>query len=139
LRDVPISVTAFNADLITRANFQSVDDYFSVTPDVSYTTSGSRDRKDLSIRGVTNQLTTDNNIRPNTFGFYIDEFNVAAGTANPQVVDIERIEILRGPQGTYFGRNAVGGAINITTKQPHQEFELEGSIAYESFDTIDTH
>lgn len=139
LRDVPISVTAFNADLITRANFQSVDDYFSVTPNVSFTSSGSRDRKDLSIRGVTNQLSTDNNIRPNTFGFYIDEFNVAAGTANPQVVDIERIEILRGPQGTYFGRNAVGGAINITTKQPHQEFELEGSIAYESFDTIDTH
>lgn len=139
LRDVPISVTAFSEDLIARANFQSVDDYFSVTPNVSFTSSGSRDRKELSIRGITNQLASDNNIRPNTFGFYIDEFNVAAGTSNPQVVDIERIEILRGPQGTYYGRNAVGGAINITTNQPKQEFELEGSIGYSSFDTIDTH
>ncbi|MBK5910716.1 TonB-dependent receptor [Rhodothalassium salexigens] len=135
--DVPISVTAFSQGEIQRRNFQGVDDYFAVTPNVSFTSTGSRDRKSLSIRGVTNQLSPDNNIRPQTFGFYIDDFNVAAGTANPQIVDIQRIEILRGPQGTYFGRNAVGGAINITTNQPSQDLYAQGSVEYARFDTVD--
>jgi iron complex outermembrane recepter protein len=138
-RDVPISLTVFNAAAIQQQNFQGVESYFAQTPNVSFTSEGTRDRKELSLRGVSDQLSPDNDIKEGSFGFYIDEFNVAQGTSNPQIVDIDRIEVLRGPQGTYFGRNAVGGAINITTKQPTNDFFAEASAQYSSFNTVDTH
>ncbi len=138
-RDVPISLTVFNSAAIEQQNFQGVESYFSQTPNVSFTTQGTRDRKQLSLRGVSDQLSADNNIKEGSFGFYVDEFNVAQGTSNPEIVDIDRIEVLRGPQGTYFGRNAVGGAINITTKQPTNEFFAEASAQYSSFNTVDAH
>jgi iron complex outermembrane receptor protein len=138
-RDVPISLTVFNSAEIELNNFQGVDSYFSQTPNVSFTSEGTRDRKQLSLRGVSDQLSADNNIKEGSFGFYIDEFSVAQGTSNPEVVDIDRIEVLRGPQGTYFGRNAVGGAINITTKQPTNDFFAEASSQYSTFNTVDSH
>ncbi|WP_029548698.1 TonB-dependent receptor [Rhizorhabdus wittichii] len=138
--DVPISLTVFDDTAITKQNVKGIDDYFARTPNVSFTSTGARDRKEISIRGITNQLSADAIPRTSTFGFYIDEFNVSTGTVNPEIVDIDRIEVLRGPQGTYFGRNSVGGAINITTKQANtEEFEGEASIGYSSFDTLDIH
>ena len=71
---------------------------------------------------------------------YVDEFSTgtaARGTANPPLYDIERIEILRGPQGTYFGRNATGGAINVTTKKPTDTFYAQLDLGVGSFDTFD--
>ena len=138
-RDVPISLTVFSAAEIEQQNFQGVENYFAETPNVSFTSEGTRDRKELSLRGISDQLQPDNNIREGSFGFYIDEFNVAQGTSNPEIVDIDQIEVLRGPQGTYFGRNAVGGAINITTKQPTNDFFAEASAQYSSFTTVDAH
>ena len=138
-RDVPISLTVFTAAAIEEQNFQGVENYFSQTPNVSFTSEGTRDRKELALRGVSDQLSPDNNIKEGSFGFYIDEFNVAQATSNPEIVDIDRIEVLRGPQGTYFGRNAVGGAINITTKQPTNDFFAEASAQYSSFNTVDSH
>src|ERR1700722_404610 len=138
-RDVPISLTVFNATEIEQQNFQGVESYFAQTPNVSFTSEGTRDRKELALRGISDQLSPDNTIKEGSFGFYIDEFNVAQGTSNPEIVDIDRIEVLRGPQGTYFGRNSVGGAINITTKQPTNDFFAEASSQYSSFNTVDTH
>lgn len=137
--DVPVSITVFNEKALVRQNIQGISDYFAKTPNVSFISTGARDRKEISIRGVTNQLAVDSIPGAGTFGFYIDEFNVATGTVNPQIVDIARIEVLRGPQGTYFGRNAIGGAINITTNQPVNKFELSAGINYSSFNTIDLH
>jgi iron complex outermembrane receptor protein len=138
-QNVPISLTVFNAAEIEQQNFQGVDSYFADTPNVSFTSEGTRDRKELSLRGISDQLSPDNNIREGSFGFYIDEFNVAQGTSNPEIVDVDQIEVLRGPQGTYFGRNSVGGAINITTKQPTNDFFAEASAQYSSFNTVDAH
>src|SRR6185437_2536015 len=76
----------------------------------------------------------------NAIGFYIDELNVgnvANGTINPELQDIERIEVLRGPQGTYFGRNALGGAVNISTNKPDNSHFSEVSASYGSFNTWD--
>jgi iron complex outermembrane recepter protein len=139
IRDVPISLTVFTAAAIEQQNFQGVDSYFSQTPNVSFTSEGTRDRKELALRGISDQLDPDNNIKEGSFGFYIDEFNVAQGTSNPEIVDIDQIEVLRGPQGTYFGRNAVGGAINITTKQPTNDWFAEAGVQYSSFNTVDSH
>jgi iron complex outermembrane receptor protein len=135
LQDVPIAITALSAETIKNQNIQSVEDYFAMTPNVSFQSNGSRDRKDLAIRGISNQLNPFADVRQSSYAFYVDEFNVAAGTSNPQIVDLERIEILRGPQGTYFGRNAVGGAINVITKKPVDRFEGEFEVGYSSFDT----
>ncbi|WP_417450309.1 TonB-dependent receptor [Kordiimonas sp.] len=137
LQDVPVSVSAFTSTAIERNNFQGVDDYLSRTPNVSFISSGGRDRKSISIRGITNFLSVDQDVRPSTVAFYLDDFSVGGGSVNPPMMDIERIEVLRGPQGTYFGRNAVGGAINVTTKKPDNDLFAQAKIGYSSFDTKD--
>ncbi|MES2496100.1 MAG: TonB-dependent receptor [Pseudomonadota bacterium] len=135
IQDVPIALTAVTSETLKAQNVQGVEDYFALTPNVSFQSNGSRDRKDLAIRGISNQLNPYADVRQSSYAFYIDEFNVASGTSNPQIVDLERIEVLRGPQGTYFGRNAVGGAINVVTKKPVDRFEGEVEVGYSSFDT----
>ena len=135
IQDVPIAITAISADTLNRQNVRSVQDYFALTPNVSFQSNGSRDRKDLIIRGISNQLSPYSDVRQSSYAFYIDEFNVQSGTSNPQIVDLDRIEVLRGPQGTYFGRNSIGGAINVITKKPVDKFEGEVEAAYSSFNT----
>ncbi|MGH6782112.1 MAG: TonB-dependent receptor, partial [Sphingomonadaceae bacterium] len=135
IQNVPIAITAVTAETLKKQNVQSVEDYFALTPNVSFQSNGSRDRKDLAIRGISNQLNPYADVRQATYALYIDDFNISAATSNPQIVDLERIEILRGPQGTYFGRNSVGGAINVSTKKPVNEFEGEFQLDYSSFDT----
>lgn len=135
IQNVPIAITAVTADTLKKQNVQSVEDYFALTPNVSFQSNGSRDRKDIAIRGISNQLNPYSDVRQATFALYVDDFNISAATSNPQIVDLERIEILRGPQGTYFGRNSVGGAINVSTKKPVNQFEGEFALDYSSFDT----
>lgn len=124
LQDIPSSITAFSSDDILRNNINDITDYFSKTPNVSFTESGTRGERSISIRGVSNI-----GGQANALAFYVDDFNIVNGpqtantgnsnsSVNPQLLDVERIEVLRGPQGTYFGRNATGGAINVTTKKP---------------------
>nr|XP_061806014.1 iron and copper transporter IacT-like [Nerophis lumbriciformis] len=125
LQDVPLSVTAFTAGDLEKSNISEARDYLALSPNVSFSEDGEAGNRsiNISIRGVGNvdlgEVSTANSI-----GYYVDELNVGSvsnGTINPQLQDMERIEVLRGPQGTYFGRNALGGAINITTIKPNQE------------------
>lgn len=134
LQEVPIAISAFTADTIQKNMFDDVADYVTKVPNASFITNGARSRRQISIRGVTNFLGF---VGTSTTGFYVDDFSVAGSTINPPIMDIERIEILRGPQATYFGRNALGGGISITSQKPSDQ--LEGSITgdYSSFDTID--
>jgi iron complex outermembrane receptor protein len=135
IQTVPIAITAVTGKTLQDQNVQGVQDYFAMTPNVSFQSNGSRDRKDLVIRGISNQLSPYSDVRQASYAFYIDEFNVEAGTSNPQIVDLDRIEVLRGPQGTYFGRNSIGGAINVITKKPVDHFEGEVEGSYSSFNT----
>jgi iron complex outermembrane receptor protein len=135
LQDVPIAITAISAETLRQSNVRGIDNVIALTPNISFQTNGSRDRKDLSIRGISNQLNPTADVRQTSTPFYIDEFNVVAGTTNPQIVDLERVEVLRGPQGTYFGRNSIGGAINVITRKPMDRFEGEVELGYSSFDT----
>ena len=89
----------------------------------------------MSIRGVSDFANAITNIGglSNSFGIYIDEFNVAnsiSKVANPQLKDVARTEVLRGPQGTYFGRNATGGALNLTTNLPDEKVYTEFGAGY---------
>ena len=138
LQDVPISITAFSGEALAKSNIRSASEYLSQTPNVSYTEDGQTGARGigLSIRGIGGMVSGENAFI-NTIGIYVDEFSVISvpnQVANPQLPDMERVEVLRGPQGTYFGRNAVGGALNLTTKRPTEEFGGELRGGYESYE-----
>lgn len=127
LREVPISVTAFSAEQIEAYRLDSVQDYMEITPNVGFFTVGNTSDLKLSIRGVTNI-----GGYVNSLGIYVDEFNVtpgsATGTYEQSLLDVERIEVLRGPQGILFGRNLIGGAVSITTRKPTDRFEADTTL-----------
>jgi len=134
LQDVPIAIQAFTADAIQKNMFRDVAQYINKTPNASFITNGARSRRQISIRGVTNFLGF---VGTSTTGFYVDDFSVAGSTINPPIMDVERMEILRGPQATYFGRNALGGGISIISKKPTNDFHGTVMADYSSFNTID--
>ncbi len=121
LQDVPVSITAFTAGAIDRAGITDFSDYAVKTPNLGFQQRGNRADVKFGIRGVTNI-----GGQANSVGIYVDEVNVVPNvlttgtsrTADTSLLDVERIEVLRGPQGTFFGRNTMGGAINITTRKP---------------------
>ena len=143
IKDVPISITAFGEDIISQNNMKGATDYLAATPNVSFTEAQGEGPKGLkiSIRGISDLQTDGERVSATSaFGIYVDEFNIgtaARGTPNPPLYDIERIEILRGPQGTFFGRNSTGGAINITTKKPTQNFFAQFDVGASSFNTYE--
>ena len=139
LQDVPVSVTAFTGDTLENLKITEASQYLQMTPNVSYTEDGQVGARGISIamRGVSN-INTDESAFIQSIGVYLDEFSVSAvanATLNPQLLDLERVEVLRGPQGTYFGRNSVGGALNIQTQRPGDEFGykiIAGGHGYET-------
>ena len=139
LQDVPVSVTAFTGGMLENLKITEASQYLQMTPNVSYTEDGQVGARGISIamRGVSN-INTDESAFIQSIGVYLDEFSVAAvanATLNPQLLDLERVEVLRGPQGTYFGRNSVGGALNIQTQRPTDEFGykiIAGGHGYET-------
>lgn len=138
LQEVPVAVTAFTGEALEIANITEAAQYLDLTPNVSYTEDGQVGSRGISIamRGVSN-INTDESSFIQSIGVYLDEFSVASvgqGTVNPQLQDLERIEVLRGPQGTYFGRNAVGGALNLTTRKPQPEFDASASFGARKFE-----
>ena len=136
LEDVPISLTVFGESELERANIDEFADYALRTPNVSFVNRGTRSQTRISIRGISPISTSGS---ANLTGIFVDEFNIAPNistrTADPQLFDTQQIEILRGPQSTFFGRNVVAGALSITSKQPNLE-QAEGELSVEagSFD-----
>lgn len=137
LQEVPVSVTAFTGETLERRNIKSAPEYLVLTPGVSFTEDGQTGSRGLgiAIRGV-GSIVTGENAFVNSVGIYLDDFSVASvpnNVANPNLEDMNRVEVLRGPQGTYFGRNAVGGVLNITSKKPTDEFESQVIVGGESY------
>jgi iron complex outermembrane receptor protein len=137
LQEVPISVTAYSGETLEKTNVRGAVDYLATTPNVSFTEdaqSGSRGLG-VAIRGV-NNLVSGENAFVNSVGIYLDEFSVASvpnGVANPMLIDMDRVEVLRGPQGTYFGRNSLGGALNLTSHAPTSEYEGQVTVGGERY------
>ena len=130
LQQTPISVTAISGDLIDSAGLSDITSIESVTPNLNFTvgTGGGSSTVNAFIRGVGEfdfLLTKDPAV-----GLYIDGVYMARTFgANMELADIERIEVLRGPQGTLFGKNAIGGAINVVTRKPGDEFNYEVELS----------
>jgi iron complex outermembrane recepter protein len=124
--DTPISITAFNAEVISDNRMLRLDDIGSLAPGVTFipiTPSNTY----LTIRGTT--IGDDAPGNEQGVALFIDDV-VSTGTADmqPDLFDVERIEVLRGPQGTLFGRNVTGGAIAIYNHKPSHVPELRAEI-----------
>ena len=134
IQDVPISVTAFTAEDIERSRIRGITDYVEQTPNVSYPDTGELGFSQVVIRGLQN-FGGD----VNAFGVYLDEFSLAPSglqiSIDPELQDVERIEVLRGPQGVAFGRNVIAGAVNITSRKPGNDFEGDALIDYGRYNT----
>ncbi len=138
LQEVPVSVTAFTGETLERSNIRGATDYLSLTPNVSFTEDGQAGSRGLglAIRGINNLVSGENAFTP-SIGIYMDEFSISSvpnGVANPFLPDMERVEVLRGPQGTYFGRNSVGGALNLTTRDPGDEAGAKFTLGGEKYE-----
>ena len=129
LQDVPISVSAVTAETLETQQIYAVKDIAAITPSLNIN-SDSVGRAFISIRGVGTTLL--DSVQPGV-GIFIDGiYQPNTSYLNSPVVGVERIEVLRGPQGTLFGQNTLGGAINVITKQPGNELEgrLTGAYAW---------
>lgn len=140
LQDTPIAVSAFTETAIQNKGIDNISEVADFTPNLIFDTtspvSGLSSGAVVFIRGIGNtdfSLTTDPGVGTYVDGVYMSRS--AGGVLD--VLDIERIEILRGPQGTLFGRNTIGGAINITSRKPGDEFGGKLELTAGDFDRID--
>jgi iron complex outermembrane receptor protein len=138
LQEVPVAVTAFTGADLVRQNITNATQYLARTPNVSFTEDGQSGTRGMgvAIRGI-NNLVSGENAFINSIGIYFDEFSVTSvpnQVANPLLPDMGVVEVLRGPQGTYFGRNSVGGALNLTSNSPTDEFEGSIRLGTEGYD-----
>jgi iron complex outermembrane receptor protein len=117
LQTVPVSATVFSAADIERAGAQSIRDLADKIPNFSYTDTTSLSNPFITIRGIFSNVY--NAGVEAGFGSYIDGVYTGRTAAfDSDTADIAQLEVLRGPQGTLFGKNTIAGAINITTIQP---------------------
>ena len=126
LMDTPVSITAFTASEIEARQINNSADIDQSVPNLIYRTNAIQNTNAsvVFIRGI-GQRDFIPTVQPGV-GIYVDGGYVATSIGSAtELLDIESIEVLRGPQGTLFGRNTIGGAILINTKKPHEEFEGE--------------
>jgi iron complex outermembrane receptor protein len=130
LQETPIAVTAFTTDKIEDLGILDVSDLGSMAPNMNIQKQpSSNSNMSIFIRGV-GSGETSLMVDPKT-SFYIDGVYMSKTVGGVfDIVDMERIEILRGPQGTLFGRNSSGGAVNVTTIKPSGELYVRAGVTY---------
>ncbi len=128
LQDVSVSVTAFSGDSIESLGFENGLDVSTQVPNFTFTSLlGPSGPPFLTIRGITS--IDFSFINEPSVGTYIDEVYQGLNAAvTGQIFDLERIEVLRGPQGTLFGRNTTGGLIHFVSRKPTDEFNGYASV-----------
>ena len=119
LQEVPISVKTFSAKEIEKSGITSTQDFINLTPNVAFDQSFTFANSFVTIRGVSQLNNADSPVAVVVDG--VPQNNQKQ--LKMDLFDIQRIEVLKGPQGALFGRNAIGGAITIETKQPANTFE----------------
>lgn len=136
LQNIGVSVTAFTGDSLRDMNVTRTDDLAVVTPGLSLIQAGGAPAAGLiAIRGV-----AQNDFAPHLESanvLYIDDVYRPANGGNLQnLFDVERVEVLKGPQGTLFGRNATGGLIHVITRNPSQELEGYVDLTVGEYDLV---
>lgn len=140
LQETPIAITAVSAERLEQQNVDNISEIAAFTPNLVFDTtapvSGLSNGAVVFIRGVGQtdfQLTTDPGV-----GTYVDGVYTSRSVGGVlDVLDLERVEVLRGPQGTLFGRNSIGGAINMIGKRPDEDFGGKASVTVGSRNRVD--
>jgi Outer membrane receptor proteins, mostly Fe transport len=135
LQDVGAAVSALGADRIASAGVNNISDLQTIVPSVNFGSDFNQAK--IFIRGVgANTSTTGSSTG---VAFHVDGAYVARAEAQlTSLFDLERIEVLRGPQGTLYGRNAVGGSINVITARPTDVLSGYGRISYGNYNALTT-
>jgi len=129
LQDVPVAVSAFTDERRELVGINSVADLTNFTPGLAYSTNNDR----INMRGIgrfTNNRSSEGGVAMYNDGFYTSSVTAFAQSS----LFIERTEALRGPQGTLYGRNAIGGALNIVSKRPTDDLYAEVRGGYGNYD-----
>lgn len=139
VQSVPIAISAFTSDALQERAVGSVAQLSALAPNVNLDAgtpfSGSSSVLSAFIRGIGSDDFAFN-IDPGV-GIYLDGVYLARTVgANQDLLDVERVEILKGPQGTLFGRNTIGGAISIVTRDPGDSFRFTGDVTTGSYDLL---
>jgi len=136
VQDIGIAVTALGGERLAELGMRSSTDLAAMTPGLQFTAPGGPPIAGLiSIRGVS-QNDFAGHIEPAN-AFYIDEvYQPSNATSVQELFDISRVEVLKGPQGTLFGRNATGGLIHVITNQPTDELNGFVDATYGSYDQV---
>jgi len=120
LQDVPVSISVFNSNAIAQTGIRELKDIGDYIPNLQIS-DGNDFRSTVTIRGVgasSRNIGFDSRV-----GVYVDGVYVGQSPAiNQELLNVDRVEVLRGPQGTLFGKNTVAGAINLITKKPDDTF-----------------
>lgn len=133
LQKVPIAITALSGDVLERSNVTNLQNIAALSPGVQIQPQFKPGDAVFQIRG---QIQSDSapTIDPSV-GVYFDDVYIARSAGSLfNLLDVARVEVLKGPQGTLFGKNTTGGAIRIVSNQPTHSFEGYVSGLYESFD-----
>lgn len=133
VQDVPIAISVVSGEALVNAGVTDFASMTRVAPAVNIVADTTQTR--ISIRGIgsnSNDEAQDQTVAVNIDGEYINRPTVL----NASLFDLERVEVLRGPQGTLYGRNATGGAINFIMRKPGDKFAANGNISYGNFNQI---
>lgn len=126
-RDVPVAITALSSEVLEQKNITNVVDLTVTVPNLTYSTASTQPQ--LFIRGVGSG--TNEGFDQSVAKFVNNVYFGAPHDAKVPVFDVERVEVLKGPQVITFGNSATAGALNITTIAPGKSFSAKGSVAYD--------
>lgn len=140
VQDVPIAISAFAGDALKERAVANVSSLSNISPNVTLDAgspfSGSSSVLSAYVRGI-GQSDFAANFDPGV-GIYLDGVYLARTVgANLDLPDVQRIEVLKGPQGTLFGRNTIGGAISIVTRDPGRDFSFRGDVTTGRYNRLD--
>ena len=138
LQDTPLAITAMSGDQLAERSFSNIADVGKAAPSVTLRlgSSGYGKSTQAYIRGI-GQTDFNFALEP-AVGFYVDDvYHASLFGTSFDLLDLERVEILRGPQGTLFGKNSIGGAVRLISKKPTDHFEASVEGTYGSYDRVD--
>src|SRR6185312_5831439 len=128
LHDVPVAVNAFGAAEIQSAGIERPQDFIALTPNVTMVQTQNQGTSFITVRGISQARNSEPSV-----AVLIDGVLLANPSQfNQELFDIEHIEVLKGPQGALYGRNAIGGAIIIRTQEPGDELGGKLQVGYDS-------
>jgi iron complex outermembrane recepter protein len=127
-QDVPVTITVFDEEDIRSAGIERPQDFVSLTPNVTLVETQNQGTSFITIRGISQARNSEPSVAVIVDGVLMS--NPAQFTQ--ELFDVQQIEVLKGAQGAVYGRNAIGGAIVITTKEPGDEFEGRFRLGYDS-------